>query len=64
MSKKPAIPSVPRGSQPREKFDEAIAETIQVITGRRGDKITELASSATLPQAVAKINELIRLLQT
>ena len=63
MSKKPSIPPAPKGAQPRDKFDESVAETIQVITGRRGGKLAELAEDATLPQAVAKINELLRLLQ-
>jgi len=61
--RKPSIPTVPKSSEPRAGFDAALKETLETITGRRGQKIKLLADDATLPQVVAKVNELLGLLQ-
>ncbi len=61
--KKPSIPQVPRGIQPREGFDQAIKETIEIIAGRRGGSVLPLPSDATLADVIAKLNELINRIQ-
>lgn len=68
--KKPAI----AGTEPTKKNIEAIAQNIAIITGRTGAKInkitTNAALSATVAQSnivqaeiIAKLNEVIELLQ-
>jgi hypothetical protein len=57
--KKPAIP----GSEPTKKNIQAIAQIVDIITGRAGVKIAPLAANATLADIVAKVNEVIELLQ-
>ena len=61
--KKPAIPATPKATQPREKFDAAVKETLEVITGRRSGQVKPLAADADLAAVVAKINEIIDRLQ-
>lgn len=61
--RKPAIPQVPRGGQPREGFDVALKETLEVITGRRGGSVQPLPADASLADVVAKVNEIIARLQ-
>jgi hypothetical protein len=61
--KKPSIPQVPRGNQPREAFDLAVKENIELITGRRGGGIQPLATDASLADVIAKINELVARIQ-
>lgn len=61
--KKPAIPQVPRGDQPRSGFDQSVKETLEVITGRRGGSVQPLPADASLADVVAKVNELIARLQ-
>lgn len=63
MIRKPAIPQTPKPGEPRQGFDVAVKETLETITGRRSNKIEPLATTATLAQTIAKINELIELLQ-
>lgn len=62
---KRSIPSIPKSSMGTERrpFDEALKENIEILTGQRGGRIDELSASATLAEAVAKINEVIRRLQ-
>lgn len=60
---KRAIPSVPRPGDPRDKFDAALKENLEIMTGRRGDKIKPLAETATTAEITAKINEIIERLQ-
>lgn len=61
---KPGIPNPPRKGDDRSKFDAAIKETVEIITGRRGDKITALnTETATAADCAAKINEIIERLQ-
>jgi hypothetical protein len=61
--KKPAIPQVPRGQQPREGFDQAVKENLEIITGRRGGSIQPLPADADLAAVAAKLNELLARLQ-
>lgn len=61
--KKPAIPQVPRGNQPREGFDQAVKEILEAMTGRRGNPVQPLPADASLADVVAKVNELIARVQ-
>lgn len=61
--KKRAIPQTPRGTENRGRFDEAVKENLEIITGQRGGKIEALADGASNAEIIAKINELIALLQ-
>lgn len=63
MNKKPAIPQVPRGAQPRTGFDQSVKETLEVITGQRGERLDSLPSSASLADVIAKVNALLDRLQ-
>ena len=55
--KKPAIPKA------SDHFDRAIKERLELLAGERGEKIRPLPERATLEDVVAKVNELIALLQ-
>lgn len=58
--KKPALPS------PADPgFNEAVKETIEIVTGRRPNvaKLTKLASTATTADIINKINEILDRLQ-
>lgn len=61
--KKPAIPQVPRGEQPRAGFDQSLKENLEIITGRRGGSVQPLPADASLAAVVAKVNEIIARLQ-
>lgn len=61
--KKPAIPQVPRDGQPRTPFDQAVKETLEIVTGRRVGRIEPLPAGATTDEIVAKLNEVIDRLQ-
>ena len=63
--RKPAIPQTPREGDKRERFDTALRETVEIITGRRGtaSKVAPLASTATTADVIAKVNELLDVLQ-
>jgi hypothetical protein len=63
MSKIRAIPQVPPGDTTRAKFDEAIKENLEVLTGQRSKRITPLADTASTAEIIAKVNELIARLQ-
>lgn len=59
-----AIPPVPKGDSPREGFDTALKENLEVITGRRSDKIKLLdPATATLTDVANKINEILARIQ-
>lgn len=62
MAKKPGIPSTPK-TPGREQFDKTLKETLETITGARGTKIKPLAEDASLSDVIAKINEILELLQ-
>lgn len=61
--KKPAIPQVPRDGQPRAQFDQAVKETLEIVTGRRGGSVQPLPADASLADVIAKLNEIIARLQ-
>lgn len=60
--RKPAIPSVPKDTG-REQFDKTVKECLESIMGRRGDSVKQLNADATNADLIAKINEIIVLLQ-
>ena len=60
--KKPAIPAIPKGND-RSRFDQSIKENIEAITGIRGDKILALDANASLSDVIAKVNQIIEVLQ-
>ncbi|MFZ6813529.1 hypothetical protein ACO0K3_03610 [Undibacterium sp. Rencai35W] len=62
---KRSIPNIPKSSvgSDRYQFDVSLKETIEVIAGQRGERVKELSPTATNAQIIAKINELIALLQ-
>ena len=62
---KPPIPDANFALQgeARKRFDRSVKESLEVIMGRRGGAITPLADDATLPEVVAKVNEILELLQ-
>lgn len=64
MSKR-AIPSIPKSAAEhgRLPFDLALKETLEQITGQRGEPVARLPTAATTAQIVAKINEIIDRLQ-
>lgn len=59
---KPAIPSAPKDIG-REQFDKAVKECLESIMGRRKSKIDPLPDDASLSDVIAKLNELIGVLQ-
>lgn len=61
--KKPAIPQVPKLQEPRDRFDSSVKETLEILTGRRGTPIADLATTATTAQIIAKINEILDVAQ-
>lgn len=63
---KPVIPVVPvsAAEHGRARFDATLKESIESLTGVRGGRLTELDSSASLDDVIAKVNEIIRRLQT
>lgn len=63
--KKPNIPEV-RGELTglaRVQFDKAVKERLEIITGLRGGSVAPLDESASLDDVIAKINELLDVLQ-
>lgn len=62
--RKPSIPRAPLPGDERVRFDAAVKETLEIITGRRGDRIAPLPETgATNDQIAAKINEILNRLQ-
>lgn len=61
--KKPSIPRAPLPGDERVRFDAAVKETLEVITGRRGRRIEPLPEGATTAEIAAKINEILERLQ-
>jgi len=62
--KKPAIPQVPRDGQPRTPFDQAVKESLEIVTGRRAGRIEPLPAGASTDDVIAKVNEIIARLQS
>ena len=62
--KKPAIPSTPKPGESRARFDQALRENIEILTGRRSDPIAMLdPTTATSEDCANKINEILARLQ-
>lgn len=62
--KKPGIPNISKTATPDQaKLDRALKETIETITGVRGDRIKPLAADAGLSAVIAKVNEILGVLQ-
>lgn len=61
--RKRAIPQAPKGQESRGRFDEAIKENLEIICGQRNSKVDLLPDNASNAEIIAKINELIALLQ-
>lgn len=57
--RKPAIPHPPMG----DRFSQAVKENLEILTGRRSAPIVGLPATATTAEIIAKINEIIRVLQ-
>lgn len=62
--KKPSIPDVPHNTAPalRPMLD-ALKVRAEIIGGERGSRIELLDSAATDAEVIAKVNELLTLLQ-
>lgn len=56
---KRAIPQAELGN----RFDYAVKENIEIITGQRGTPIAVLATTATTAEIITKINLIIRTMQ-
>jgi hypothetical protein len=62
--KKPAIPSTPKPDENRARFDQALRENIEIMTGRRAEPIEPLdPATATAEDCAHKINEILARLQ-
>lgn len=57
-------PSIPTPAATTDKAVAALKENIEVITGKRGTPIAPLSAAATQAQIIAKVNELLTLLQS
>lgn len=56
--KKPAIPSTPKPGENRARFDQALKENVEILTGRRADPIELLnPATATTEDCAKKLNE-------
>jgi hypothetical protein len=56
--KKPGLPS-----EPKDRFNRSVRETLEIITGQRGEKIKPLDDDASLSDVIEKINEILNVLQ-
>lgn len=61
--KKLSIPKVPTDGEQRRPFDEAMKANLEIVIGHRGAKVAPLKATATQAEIIAKINELILVLQ-
>lgn len=58
----PEIPVQVAGASPAQKrHNDRVRETIYLLTGKLGDTVLPLETTATLDDVIAKINELISL---
>jgi hypothetical protein len=61
---KPGIPPTPKSGEDRRRFDQAVKETLESMSGRRGGRISELdTTTATAEDCATKINEILQALQ-
>jgi hypothetical protein len=61
--KKPGIPNIPNAGENRERFDRALKENVETLTGARGVRINKLPADAGIEDVIAKVNEILTLLQ-
>ena len=57
--KKPGIPAVPTKDPDTYNVLSTLKETVEILTGVRGGKLSTLPSTATTAQIISKINEII-----
>jgi hypothetical protein len=57
--KKPGIPAVPNSDVATYNLLASLKETVEIMTGVRGDPLKPLASTATTTQIILKINEIV-----
>lgn len=58
--RKPAIPAVSHNvDQQVSALLRPMKETLEILTGQRGESLTKLSSSATLSEVIDKLNEVI-----
>lgn len=63
--RKPAIPSTPKPGENRARFDQALRENVEILTGRRAEPITLLdPATATAEDCAHKLNEIIIRMQS
>ncbi len=60
--KKPAIPAIPIDALDKDILNP-LKEAVEIITGHRGEKLTLLASTASLDDVIARVNKIIATLQ-
>lgn len=64
MPRQTPIPDVPKtADRTRFRFDSALKENLEVLTGRRAAPVKLLEDGASNDQIIAKINEVIARLQ-
>lgn len=65
MAGKLTVPAVPASSSgtDRAAFDQALRHNMALLTGQLGGRLGELPATATLDDVIARLNELVRLLQ-
>lgn len=63
--KKRAIPGVPVPGEAmsRQRFDAAVKENLEILSGQRGGRIAVLQAGSSLDEVVAKINEILARMQ-
>lgn len=61
--KKPSIPALTGWPEALLSVMRPARETLEIITGRRGQKLTQLAGEVSVNDVAERVNEIIRLLQ-
>lgn len=58
--KRSAIPNIPHNHDPQTReILLALKENMELLTGRRGDKLTAVPDSASLADVIVALNEVI-----
>lgn len=61
--KKPAIPSLSGWPEALIPVVKEIKESLEIITGRKGEKIAQLSGTVTVDALAERVNEIIRVMQ-
>lgn len=61
--RKPSIPSLTGWPEALLPVLRPIKETIEIITGRKGEKLDQLSGDVTVADIAGRVNEIIRVLQ-